>query len=281
MDNRILPIVVTFNPNLPLLQRNINCLLEGCDKVLVWDNTPNGCCRLSSELTPQNKLHIISNKSNAGISKAINQAAEIAYKEGYEYILTMDQDSILCNIEDYIKSSLHFQRKHPCIIGPRISRSSDDKDQVQLRDIIEVDDIITSGAIIPMSLFKEIGGFNEMFFVDAIDTEFCIRAKKYGYKTYLNKTGRLVQRFGEPHIHSILGHKFISSNYSPFRLWGIFRNHILIGRIYGWDRHIRKLLTAYARSYIPKIILCESNKWKKLSAIAKGVYEGITLKIEK
>lgn len=275
MDNRILPIIITFNPDISLLQDNISHLLEGTQSVLIWDNTP-GCCMELQNLRPKDKIRIISKNENIGISKAINITAKVAEKEGYDYILTMDQDSILRNIQMYFKTSIKLQDDYPCIIGPMIKSKFADNELCD--KIVEVNDIITSGAIIPIKLFNKIGGFNELFFVDAIDIEFCIRANTYGYKVFVNCNGYLEQRFGEPVIHRFLGREFISSNYSPFRLYGIFRNHILIGRMYGWNKHISKTLIGYYRTFIPKIILAENNKWSKLKAIIKGTIDGLSFK---
>lgn len=273
MDNRILPIIIAFNPDITLLQENISHLLEGTRSVLIWDNTPRSCFALQN-LKPKDKIRIISNKENIGISKAINITAKIAEKEGYDYILTMDQDSILHNIKGYFKTSIKRQDDYPCIIGPMIKSKFTDNELCD--KTVEVNDIITSGAIIPIKLFNKIGGFNELFFVDAIDIEFCIRARQHGYKIYINSSGILEQRFGNPDEHSIMGRKFTTYNYSPFRLYGIFRNHILIGRIHGFDKYIKSILYTYARTFIPKIILCESDKWQKLKAIIKGIYDGMT-----
>lgn len=273
MDNRILPIIVTFNPDITLLQKNIIHLLEGIPSVLIWDNTPGSCLELQN-LKPKDKIRIISNNENIGISKAINITAKIAEKEGYDYILTMDQDSILHNIQVYFKTSIKLQDDYPCIIGPMIKSKFTDNELCD--KIVEVNDIITSGAIIPIKLFNKIGGFNELFFVDAIDIEFCIRARHHGYKIYINSSGILEQRFGNPDEHSIMSRKFTTYNYSPFRLYGIFRNHILIGRFHGFDKYIKSILYTYTRTFIPKIILCESDKWQKLKAIIKGIYDGMT-----
>lgn len=281
MDNRVLPIVITFNPDLPLLQDNINHLLQGCYEVLIWDNTPGGCDQIVSNLSPLDKIIIISPKNNLGISKAINKAVNVAIEKGYEYILTMDQDSILCNISEFLDTSISQQNTCSCIIGPFvIHKCLTDSYYTKSQTITEVDDIITSGAIIPIAVFKEIGGFNELFFVDAIDIEFCIRAKKHGYNIFVNSTGQLIQTFGNPNVKKFFGHKFISSNYSPFRLYGIFRNHILTGRLHGWDSHIRKTIYGYLRSFIPKIIMFESNKNHKIMAIIKGIYDGFTVRLK-
>lgn len=278
MNNNILPIIIVFHPDINLLQNNINHILEGCNKILIWDNTPGGAKNLQ-DLAIIGKIEILSKNENIGISKAINYAALKAQNEGYEYILTMDQDSIFHNTSEYIESSLSFMKHNQCVIGPSVISNSHTTNRDN--QIYEVNEIITSGAVIPVKLFHTVGGFNELFFVDAIDIEFCIRARKYGYKIYQNNFGQLQQRFGEPQKHILFGHKFTTSNYSPFRLYGIFRNHILIGRIYGWNKYIVKVILNYYRTFIPKILLCESAKWSKMKAIFKGSYDGITLKLNK
>lgn len=59
--------------------------------ILVWDNTPGG--QYPGEIPPG--VQYESRPENPGLACAYNQALEIANAEGYDWLLTLDQDSVL------------------------------------------------------------------------------------------------------------------------------------------------------------------------------------------
>ena len=59
--------------------------------VLVWDNTPGG--QGSGEIPPGVRYQVA--PDNPGLARAYNHALEIACAEGYDWLLTLDQDTIL------------------------------------------------------------------------------------------------------------------------------------------------------------------------------------------
>jgi len=58
--------------------------------ILVWDNTPDG-----QKVTPPPLARYISAPNNPGLAQAYNTACEIAAAEGFEWLLTLDQDTLL------------------------------------------------------------------------------------------------------------------------------------------------------------------------------------------
>jgi len=60
-------------------------------KVVVWDNTPGG---QAIEELPDGVLYVPA-PENPGLAAAYNQVLAMAEAEGYEWLLTLDQDSIL------------------------------------------------------------------------------------------------------------------------------------------------------------------------------------------
>ena len=96
--------VVLYNP-LENVKDNILSYLDLLDKLYVVDNSVN---QDNQYLLPSsNKIVYINNKDNLGIAKALNIAFERAIKDGYTWVLTMDQDSKFLddNFEKLISST--------------------------------------------------------------------------------------------------------------------------------------------------------------------------------
>jgi rhamnosyltransferase len=53
-----------------------------------------------------------------------------------------------------------------------------------LRQVWEVDHVIASGCLIPATALQAVGWMREDFFIDWVDTEWCLRARDRGYRIY-------------------------------------------------------------------------------------------------
>lgn len=60
-------------------------------EILVWDNTPGG--QDAGEIPDGVRYH--SSPDNPGLARAYNSALEIAHADGFDWLLTLDQDSLL------------------------------------------------------------------------------------------------------------------------------------------------------------------------------------------
>ena len=75
------------------LRAAISCLPEGqADiKIILYDNTPGGQNVVALPVEVQYKADV----ENSGLAKAYNYALEIAQEEGFDWLLTLDQDTSL------------------------------------------------------------------------------------------------------------------------------------------------------------------------------------------
>lgn len=96
---KLLALVVIYkmqpsrSPTLRTLLRSKDLLreIEASLDILIWDNTPNG--QHPADLTPG--IRYASAPHNPGLSPAYNQALTIARDEGFDWLLTLDQDTVL------------------------------------------------------------------------------------------------------------------------------------------------------------------------------------------
>lgn len=275
MNNKIklLGIVVTYYPEVEQTINNIKQFISDVDTLIIWENTPidqreKYKIRL---IKYDNKIIYMGTDDNMCIAYALNQAVNYGTTNGFSHILTMDQDS--CFADGHFKKYIEIINTY-CnnyfIFGPNPNNIEKKNSDI----LTELPRLITSGQIVNLSIFKEISLFREDYKIDCVDYEFCFRAKRNGYSSVMATSILLNQQFGNS-IKSVFG--FYTNNYSPFRLYYIARNNILLHREYPKEYGIG-LVLQWVLKPIVKITLSERNKIKKITAIIKGVINGLMYK---
>lgn len=267
---KILAIVVTYYPEKELLEKNISAFINHVDKVLIWENTPEQE-KLNYRFIEHEKVEYHGDGINS-ISHGLNYGWQYAKKYGYDYLLTMDQDSVFENFYFYLQQTIFNLDTPKGIWGPE---AYGDKP----KEIIESDKIITSGMLLSVELINRIGGWNEMFSVDCVDNEFCLRAKKDGIKTYIIGMSRLYQRYGKPKKVTFWGRSNIINYDSPGRLYSIYKNYVLLMRLFPENTKLKK---EFWDGWIPLIkwtVVFGDKPIENLFAIIRGIISGRIEKI--
>ena len=280
---RVLAIVILYNPDLKLLQENLNAFTFQVDETMIWDNSPKDVYAKNEKYIHELFPHIViqGDGNNHGISFGLNKAWKYASQKQYDVLLTMDQDSVfrdfklfLSRGEDkWIKEGLSACGAFPI----------DGNGDSMTEEFLPVNHLITSGMLIPVSLLDSCGGYCQEYKIDGIDIELCYRLRKLGFQTFIDTKSFIKHRFGQQGIKKIpfFGVKYFS-NYNPSRLYGIFRNHIITWRRYHYPRTLTKLIFYdYFKSYVIKdVIFFGSNKREHLAAVYKGFVDGFRYHIQ-
>lgn len=260
-----------FQPNWDNLESLLEDMSKYIDNFFLWDNTPGGCGK-------DNFLgYIISRKEeagggNIGLSQAYNEAWIYASKYGYDYLMTMDQDSRWRGLETYISQIESHENKTQFNSVYFVSTTAGNS--VPFTRINSGG--INSGAVIPIHFLNKIGGYNTDFFVDAIDDWLMLEAKKYNLQCLVVGNCQIVQKYGEGGYGKFLGKKFKVTNYSPMRLYGVMRNYLILWHNYSMPVELkRKIIKDFLLTWTIKILLGENNKFKKIKAIFAGVFDGL------
>jgi rhamnosyltransferase len=135
--------------------------------------------------------------NNLGIAYALNRIMERAEQDGYQWLVTMDQDSILPDemVEAYRK---HIYDSDVAIICPQVIDKRRAYMTVKTEPTEEfVEECITSGSCTSIEAWKKLGKFDEWLFVDLVDNEFCKRAIVSGYKILQLNSLVMNQEFGK------------------------------------------------------------------------------------
>lgn len=274
MQNRILAVVVTYYPEKDLLLQNILSFINNVDKVMIWENTPLDKAK-QYRFIHDNKVEYKGDGINS-ISHAFNNAWHYARDNGFDYLLTMDQDSQWENgFVGYLKQTIGNSEAPKGIWGPIINK-------VKPSPVFEeTDNVITSGMLVSLDIVDKVGGWNEFFKVDSVDVEFCMRAWKKGIPVYHVNSCMLNQRYGIPKPVSFMGHEVTLRNDSPQRLFNIYKNFSIIKRMYPERKEFRKMFFSSWIRRIKWILLFENNRIQKAWAIISGLIVGTFYNLKK
>lgn len=265
-------VTVLYNPDEKVID-NISSYIGELDKLYVVDNSEKD----NSSKFKHNKIEYISNGGNLGIATALNIGATNAIKDGFNWLLTMDQDSyfnknginemveFLEKIKEdkFIEKIIDAKYNKIGIISPfHLTKvSSLEPPKVGIENYFNV---MTSGNIINLQAYKKVNGFKDWLFIDCVDMDFCMNLEANGYKVIRLNYVKLNHSLGDCVFKKILTKQMYSLNHSALRRYYIVRN-----RHYLYDMY-KSIYPAYCKDELRrtkreliKIWLCEKERIKK------------------
>lgn len=231
---KLAAIIILYHPKKEVLQ-NIATYIDRVDKLFVFDNTEtNYAASFFSHLTNAEYLH---DGQNRGISERLNAGCKKAISEGYDWILTMDQDTRFSehSISYYLNCfDGYTQKDATAVIGTRYHWEEKPSSPIcQIEDSV---DAITSGMLLNLAIWQKTGGFDEALFIDSVDTEYCLRASTRGYKIILfanvyilHEIGTHVYNASVKSLYTIRKKKVV---HSAIRCYYMYRNMLYLERYY-------------------------------------------------
>lgn len=267
---RICAGIVTYYPDIEKLRENLDHIVRQVNKVYVIDNGSRIVDEIGCLLREYGAVcSLLTNTENMGIAAALNQLCHKAKKDGYEWILMLDQDSVC---PDNLIDELTGHMDEECaVVAPKIVYRGNEQYSVNgQNDCEEVPWVITSASLTNVQAWETIGGFDEYLFIDKVDYDFCIRLNRAGYKVYRVNTVSLLHELGNLKCRKIAGRTIYVTNHSAFRRYYMVRNSIYLS-----DKLKEKGARIYILKNIVKVVCFEDGKMSKLRAIQKGIFDGI------
>lgn len=266
-DYRVLATITTYNPDIELLKRNIDAAVAQVDKLLVYENDSKNRPEIV-DVCREKGVEVVLNDKNDGVAGPLHDGALYAFQNGYDYIFTLDQDTVISDGMVKKLADIMINGDNIAMVcGTRVN--PDFPEPLPPEEwCAPVNAVITSGALGNVKAIMDVGNYIPELFIDAVDNEMCYRLRKHGYRIYSCGV-TYTHCIGEPIKCKLLFKTFRTLNYSPFRLYYTWRNSHLIFRLYKKDKAIKEL-KKYIRYMEIKIILVEKNKIKKLKAIRRG-----------
>ncbi len=276
---RICAGVVLYEPEKERLKENISAIKNDVEHIYLVDNGSKNINEIKEIFEREEKISFILNDQNSGIAKALNQLCNIALTEGFDYIVTLDQDSVAG--ENMVEEMQHYISDDIAIIAPRVIDDFENRKTEDAPLIEEIDRPVTSGCLTNLKIWKEIGGFDEKMFIDCVDFDYCTRVLKAGKRIIRVNRAILHHRLGSAKevkffvlFGKLLGIEklkkpFYTYNHSPLRTYYYARNIKYYIYKHKDFLDLKQERRTYIRWFILKVFF-EEKKLKKLFAIIKG-----------
>lgn len=230
----VMAVVVTHQPS-DDLKHHLCALREQVDLLVVIDNGSTNRA-LVAHATHSSGCQLIQNPVNLGVAAALSQAARLAQGGGFAWLATFDQDSLI--LPKTIEGLLALYERHPqrqmigvMALGHRDRATGRDYHHrldilVETPEWRSVRSTITSGSLVRVSLFEQIGLFDDGLFIDAVDHEFCLRMRKRGWLVIEGKNYVLEHSIGTATEHRLFGLRFVCTHHSAVRRYYMTRNQL-------------------------------------------------------
>jgi rhamnosyltransferase len=235
---RVAAVIVTFRPDLDRLKQLLAAVEKQVQFSVVVDNgsPTENVMRIRQCLA--DSQHLIALGENKGIAAAQNVGLAYARDHRADYVLLLDQDSAPADgmVEQLLSyfSALSNAGRKVAAIGPRLADERWKSEQrlkpkgreQEVANLLEVDHIIASGSVIPMEVIGAVGGMKDELFIDNVDIEWCLRASRHGYTSFIATNVIMDHQLGEP--MNVMGR--IIPTHSPMRHYYMVRNTVWLAR---------------------------------------------------
>lgn len=293
---KIASIIVTFNPVISELASVLTAhIATTTNSMIIVDNGSKNqfaiyeCIKKILKGFPFEWIPL---DINMGLGAALNKGIIKAESTEHTHIILFDQDTVVPNnlvtelAEQYTQlasSELLVGAIGPAYTDPRTKSEYPQSliNGCNLKKvwpsrsgnmITEVSFIITSGTFSSIRAIRKVGLMREDFFIDCIDIEWCLRARYFGFRSFVTKAVKMEHTIGDERKKS-LGREI--SIHSPLRRYYIARNSILLARI----RHIpigfRLRIFTLTLVKLPLILFDVGFKKNYVDMILKGVFDGL------
>lgn len=270
--------IVTYNPDISRLKQNFDSISNQAEVIYVADNASNNIKDIQELIYNYENIILLRNEANKGIAYALNKIIITSKRNGFKWVLTLDQDSI-CEkdiINEYKKRVLNKNIGMLCCKIQDINLGELNKFEKNDGQDEFVEFCITSGSAISVKAWECVGGFDNELFIDRVDTDICYALLKNNYKIIQIPYKGLVHEIGTGKAINVLGKEIYLYNHSPIRRYYISRNSIIMSKRYGKTTIVHEL--KYLLSRMILILFYEDQKWHKFYNSLCGIIDGLRRK---
>jgi rhamnosyltransferase len=283
--NDVCALLVTYHPDAEFPVRLRGIARQVGAVVIVDNGSAEAEVAMLRECAADPAVALVLNSENRGVACAMNAGIERAALLGYSWVLLLDQDSLvesdmvetLCAVRESFPD-----RKHLAIVGSNFWEKHRRTPKANRFDSCgaqwdEVAAVISTGSLLSLPAFSDIGPFREEFFIDYVDTEYCLRARAKGYRVLKTRRPLMFHSIGSPTQHRLLWMKKWTSNHSADRRYYIARNHTVMVRECGRYMLGSWVLISFFSCFKAwkRIALYEQSKRSKIAAVYLGWRDGI------
>jgi rhamnosyltransferase len=289
---QLVSIIVCFKTDLKKFTDIISVHKCTFHHVILVNNSPD----VSLDSFKSSQASIINNPSNIGLSAALNIGIMEAKRQGFNMVALFDQDSELP--PNFTQQMLHYINQYSgdkpvAVYSPIYHNHVIDETGRHINfkpfrlirgPVLEGEDyahphyVITSGSIIPVDVFDDIGLMREELFIDFVDIEWCLRARQQGYEIVAINKVMIDHHLGDYGVH-FMGHRY--PIHSPLRMYYYFRNAMYLYRLKEIDWNWRTIDATRNLFRFLFYMLFVKNRTTYFKYIIKGYYHGFIKKLGK
>lgn len=288
-------VIVAYYPVTETLACQLAALVPQVAQVVVVDNGSTGAARAWLEAeNAAGRLQLLRSNTNLGIGAAQNMGVAAARRHRADMVLLLDQDSepapdmVAQLVAAYQRLdgagqqvgllAPHFfcceTGEHGRFLhqrGGTYAKCACDADATR-----PVDVAIASGSLIPLAAWDIIGPMDEDLFIDAVDSEWCLRARSLGYGIYAVGAARLAHRLGEGSRRILLpgGWRQVAIH-GPSRSYTIARNNLLLCRMPHVPPAWRRYTIAMLCRRLGYFLIFGPRRFAHLVALLRGSFAGL------
>ncbi len=279
-------VIVLYRPAEEFVD-NLLRLRAACPNVVAVDNSPEPDRDLHARLR-ERRVQVIWNSNQGGLAGAYNRGADALLACGCEAFFLLDQDSeIETSFFDRMVEAAGELGTEEFLLGPRIYETRLDRfmpllepgkylpKSVPIADktsgLFPTLGVISSGSMVSATAYRTIGPFNEDYFIEYLDGEYSMRARRAGVPVYVNAAVTLRQSFGNIRRHG----RHFSTNHAAWRRYYVARNCVHCSSTYREYVGLHWLTGIFVLQQLIMVLRFESQKARKVIALASGYLDGV------
>lgn len=275
VDNTAL-VVVTYNPDSSFIER-IQSAASQFGRVFLIDNSEAE--KLDLRRLDPGMFEITHNQENIGLAKALNMACEQARGFGFDWVVTLDQDTEL--YPGFFQGMLDAWKQTSSLTALlgcnyyNVARSAFRVRPTDFPHTRRQTTVITSGCLTYLPIWSAIGKFRGEYFIDSIDHEYCLRVRQAGFVVAISSQAGMKHVIGNQLEYHAAVARWAPYRHSIWRKYTSTRNSLRTVIDYGTREPrwcAKKLLGMFVE--LIAIIILEPDKRLRLRAFFVGLLHG-------
>ncbi|MEM7218369.1 MAG: glycosyltransferase family 2 protein [Pseudomonadota bacterium] len=288
-------LLVTFRPDLDRLEAALTAVMPQVDRLIVVDNSETSEERDAIVARLPEGCEYIALGDNLGIAAAYNRGCALVDRgaagtpDPGTSVLLLDQDSVASSgMVTALAQALAQPGVAAC--GPVYLDAVTGRGPVVLRAglfgwrrsavgraqgaPVNTESLISSGSLISAAARRELGGFDERLFIDHVDTDWCLRARRHGYRLLLVPDAGMRHRLGDEPQRLPWRRDRAVPRHAARRLYFIVRNGLWLMRgaaaTWAWRCSELRRLAAFA-----VLAALDAERAPRLRSWLRGVRDGL------
>ena len=237
----IAAVIVTYEPDITALLDNVRQIAPQVARTFIVDNSVSIPAQAAVRALRGDGIEVDTVGGNVGIAEALNRGIHAAEAWGADHVLLLDQDS---QAEDQMLAHLlhdlqtaQKRAQRIAAIGPthldartgapapfvRFGFPLNRKQWPTPGTTVPCDFLITSGTLMPLDAYRQVGPFDQALFIDNVDMEWSHRAVAAGFGLLGSADAKMQHRLGDRLARRPGGYAAI---HAPVRLYYMMRNRV-------------------------------------------------------